>query len=138
MATRALTDRAIKALKPAPTMQPYDVMDSVVPGFGVRVMGSGQRSFIVRARFPGSRNPTRRALGAYGELTLEKARNMARGWFELLSKGEDPAREEERLRLEADRRRENTFASVIEDYLRLTVIGPDHDNPRQRKGREGR
>ncbi|MBI5119767.1 MAG: DUF4102 domain-containing protein [Rhodospirillales bacterium] len=40
------------------------------------------------ARYPlNPRNPTRRALGDYGALTLEKAREKARGWLELIERG---------------------------------------------------
>ena len=35
-----------------------------------------------------------------------------------------------------NRKQANTFASVVEDYLRLQVIGPDPEKPRQRKGRD--
>ena len=88
------------------------------------------------ARYPGSKNPTRRALGVYGELTLEQARDKARRWLETLRKGIDPAIAEEERRQEAMRQQANTFAAVAEDYLRLQVIGSDPDKPRQRKGRE--
>ena len=55
-----LTDRKLKTLKT--TGERYDVMDADVPGFGVRVSERGQRTFILIARFPGSSNPTRRAV----------------------------------------------------------------------------
>ena len=42
-------------------------------------------------------HPTRRALGAYGAVTLEKARQKARDWLELIEVGKDPEIEEERL-----------------------------------------
>jgi integrase len=88
------------------------------------------------ARFPGSHNPTRRALGTYGELTLEQAREKARRWLELIGKGIDPANAEEEARQAALRLQANTFAAVAEDYLRLQVIGPDPERPRQRKAKE--
>ena len=37
---RALNDRLLKSLKPAPAGKTYDVMDTIVPGFGVRVSGN--------------------------------------------------------------------------------------------------
>ena len=92
-------------------------------------MGSGQRSFILRARFPGSRNPTRRAIATHGELTLEKARDKARRWIELLSQGKDPA-------LEIICEGENTFGSAVEDYIRLVVVGTDPENPKQLRGKK--
>ena len=60
---RALSDRALKALKPAPKGKTLDHMDSIVPGFGVRVSETGRRTFVLVARFPGSPHPTRRSLG---------------------------------------------------------------------------
>jgi hypothetical protein len=52
----------------------------------------------------GSPNPTRRALGGYGELTLEEARDKAREWRRLISRGIDPKIQEERDRQAAIRR----------------------------------
>jgi integrase len=83
-------------------------------------------------RFPGSKNPTRRALGVYGELSLEQARAKARTWLELIRKGADPAVAEAEQRRAAIRLQENTFSAVVEDYLRLQVVGVDPDRPRQR------
>jgi len=83
MPRKRLTDRSLKALKP--TKKRYDVMDTDVPGFGVRVTERGQRTFILIARYPGSSNPTRRAVGEYPALRLEKARERARHWRDLVS-----------------------------------------------------
>ncbi|HEY5129860.1 MAG TPA: hypothetical protein VIJ35_21675, partial [Bradyrhizobium sp.] len=55
---KALNDRGLKALKPAPKGETYDVADSIVPGFGVRVSETGRKTFILIARYPGSGNPT--------------------------------------------------------------------------------
>jgi len=131
-----LTDRTLKAMKPAQLGKTYDVTDTQVPGLAVRVLPSGQRTFVFVGRFPGKTNPTRRRLGTYSALTLEKAREKARRWSELIAKGIDPASEEERQKLQEQRRRANTFAAVAEDYIRLVVIGPDPKNPRQRRGRQ--
>ena len=83
-----LTDRKLQSLKPK--RQRYDLMDTDVPGFGVRVSEKGQRTFILIARYPGSSNPTRRALGKYPAISLEKARRRARDWRDLVEKGVDP------------------------------------------------
>jgi Arm DNA-binding domain len=142
---RTLNDRTLKALKPGQKGKTYDVMDTIVPGFGVRVSETGRRTFILVARFPskfrrntkpGTRTPTRRALGEYGELTLEKARAKARDWLELIRKGIDPRAEIERQQVEQQRRRTNSFRAVAEEFIRLAVIGPDSEKPRQRKGHE--
>src|SRR5262245_4330033 len=104
-------------------------MDALVPGFGVRVTDSGQRTFVLVARFPGSANPTRRAIALYGALTLEKARQKARDWLELLHQGVDPREEEERHRAAELRKRKNTFAAVAEDFIQDKLPG-------ERKGLE--
>jgi hypothetical protein len=87
----ALTDRAIKAMRPSG--KAYDVHDALVPGLTLNVLPSGLKRFVLLRRFPGSTNPTRRALGSYGELTLEAARSKARKWLELIARGIDPAEE---------------------------------------------
>jgi integrase len=140
MIKKALTDRKVQSLKPdatiADTLGHHDTWDAVVPGLGVRTSRTGRRTFVLMARFPGSKNPTRRALGVYGELTLEQARAKARTWLELIRKGVDPAVAEAEQRRAAIRLQQNTFASVAEDYLRLHVIGLDPDRPRQRRALE--
>ena len=83
----ALTDRAIKAMRKS--ARAYDVHDAVVPGLSLNVLPSGLKRFVVLTRFPGAKHPTRRALGAYGALTLEKARTTARQWLELIGRGID-------------------------------------------------
>ena len=119
MARNRLTDRKLAALKPEGKR--YDVMDTDVPGFGVRVSETGQRTFVLIARYPGSSNPTRRALGEYPALSLEQARERARGWRELIRKGIDPKAEVERLRREELRMQQTTFGAVAEDYIALRV-----------------
>jgi Arm DNA-binding domain len=126
---KALTDRALKAFKPAPEGKRQDHMDSVVPGFGVRVTEKGQRTFILLTRYPGAKNPTRRAIGEVGAITLEKAREKARHWLELVQQGKDPAAEEERQRLAERQRRADTFAAVAEDFIAEKLSG-------ERKGKE--
>jgi integrase len=131
MPKRTLTDRGIRSLKPAEPGQRYEVMDAIVPGLGIRVTDKGTKTFILVARFPGTlvnpktglRNPTRRALGEFGELALEQGRAMARAWLALIAKGIDPQEEEERQRLAEQRKRANSFASVAEDFIRDKLPG---------------
>lgn len=74
---KRLTSRTIETLKPASTGRRL-VMDTDVPGFGVKVTEKGSRSFILLTRFPGFKNPTPRQLGMCGVMTLEQARQRAR------------------------------------------------------------
>jgi integrase len=117
MPKRVLTDRALKALKPAKAGQRYVKHDGIVPGLVVRVTDKGSKTFALVARFPGSTNPTRRAIGEYGAITLEDARTEARKWHQLLQQGLDPRREIDRRKLAESRRQKNSFASVAEDYF---------------------
>lgn len=118
MAARTvLTDRKVQSLKAARKGTRYQVMDALVPGFGVRVTDAGIRSFILQSRFPGSVNPVRREIGRVGAVTLEAARDKAREWKALIRAGQDPAIVEERRRLAAALARERTFKAVAEDYF---------------------
>jgi len=106
--------RTLNALKSKPA---GDYMDKSIPGFGVRVSPEGRRTFILIGRYGGSKNPTRRALGVYDAMTVKAARAKARDWIEKLKRGDDPARVEEQERLEALRKRANSFAAVVEDFI---------------------
>jgi integrase len=118
---KVLTDRALKALKPAKPQSRYEVGDAVVPGLAVRVTPTGQRTFVLITRYPGSLNPTRRAIGEYGVITLDQARAEARKWLGLLKHGKDPRAELARARRAELRKQENTFAAAAEEYLRRHV-----------------
>jgi integrase len=123
---RVLNDRLLRSLLPKPGKSRGNtgpvIMDTIVPGLGVRVL-RGQVTFVLVKRFPGSRNPTRRALGTYGELTLEQARDKARAWLDLLRRGIDPQINEERQRKAALRQQRNSFAAVAEDFIRDKLPG---------------
>ena len=92
-----LTDRKLQSLKPAKKDQRYEVMDTDLSGFGVRVTDKGKRTFFLLARYPGSDNPTRRAVGEYPTDTLAEAHQRARTWREWIRAGKDPKDEEEAL-----------------------------------------
>lgn len=139
MTKRNLTDRTVKALKADKPGQLSDIWDKTVSGFGVRVSGeSGRKTFILMARYPGGRNPTRRAIGVYSEISLADARAKAKRWKEQIAAGIDPAEAEEAERQAKLQRRANTLAAAVEEYLRLHVIGPDPSKIKQRNGREVR
>jgi integrase len=116
-AKRRLTYRTLEAMKPAAKGKRYDVSDAEVPGLLVRVTESGVRTFVLSARFPGSKWSTRRALGIYPDLTLEKAREKAREWRQMIRTGIDPAVAEEEARQTVLRRQANTFAIVAEEFI---------------------
>ena len=134
-----LTDRLLKSLKAEP--KPYEVMDSQVGGLGVRVMPTGVKTFVLRRRYPGSKQPARRSLGAYGDMSLAQAREKAREWNALVKKGIDPAFEEKRQRrtaIEAEKQRQaSTFGAAFQAYLERKASklksGPDIEREMRRE-----
>jgi integrase len=126
---KTLTPTKISGLKPAPDGRRYQVMDAEVSGFGVRVTDTGHRTFILRTRYPGSRSPSRREIGACDVMTLADAREKARKWRSLVRQGVDPAAEEEKQRQEAIRKKAVTFCAVAGDFIRQKL-------PSERKGKD--
>jgi integrase len=113
-----LTDRFIKSRKKAATGKRNDYHDALVPGLALRVTDRGHKSFVLLTRYPSSpEHPTRRSLGDVGAITLEQARQKARGWIELIGRGIDPRIEEARQRAAAQRRQLNSFAAVAAEFL---------------------
>ena len=109
---KTLTDRALRSIE-------EDTTDAVVPGLGVRVSpDTGRKTFILTARYPGSKHPARRSIGVYGDITLEQARAKARQWRELIRQGKDPAIEAERQKAAEVRKQAITFGAVVEDWKR--------------------
>src|SRR5262249_47788650 len=129
MARRTLTDRFIKALKPAKPGKRPAFFDAIVPGLAVRVTEAGVKSFALVTRYPGHEHPAPRTIGRYGEVSLEQARNTAREWLQLVARGIDPAVEIERQRLAEQRKHAASFAAVVEDFTRDKLSG-------ERKGAE--
>jgi hypothetical protein len=88
---RILTDRFINSRKNASPGRRDDYPDVIVPGLGLRVTDRGHKSFVLVTRYPSNpAHPTRRALGEVGAISLEQARQKARGWLELIGRGIDP------------------------------------------------
>lgn len=86
MGTHALTDRKLKSLKPATDGRPYDVKDTEVRGLRIRVM-TNTKTFVLLARFPGNKQPTRQSLGTYGEHSRLNKRAKKRALGAISSKG---------------------------------------------------
>jgi integrase len=110
-----------------------DVPDSgrgAVAGLRLRVTSGGAKTWVLLARFPGGKrngkhNPTRRAIGSWPAVTLAEARETASSWNILITKGIDPKTqseveqaEREKKALDQARLRDNTFASMAEEFIR--------------------
>lgn len=82
-----LTKRTVDAIEPQPTE--FFVWDESIPGFGLRVMPSGRKSFVVQYR--AGRRPRRMSLGPSTVLTCDQARTRAITIIAAVKNGEDPA-----------------------------------------------
>jgi integrase len=113
-----LTDRFIASRKDAPGGKRSDYHDSLVPGLALRVTDKGHKSFVLHGRFPLSPDTfTRRQLGSYPGLSLDDAREKAREWQRLMSRGIDPKVEEARLVALESQKHRGTFEAIAQDYL---------------------
>ena len=82
-----LTKRTVDAIEPQATE--FFIWDESIPGFGLRVMPSGRKSFVVQYR--AGRRPRRRSLGPSTVLTCDQARTRAITNIAAVKNGEDPA-----------------------------------------------
>jgi len=70
----------------------YELRDTVVPGFLLKVTRAGRKIFMVQYRTnAGERRKP--AIGRFGELTVEQARAIAQDWLADVRKGKDPSAE---------------------------------------------
>ncbi|MDN2584316.1 site-specific integrase [Aquibium sp. ELW1220] len=85
--------RITKRLVDATETQPaeYFVWDSEIPGFGLRVLPSGRRGYVVQYR--AGRRSRRISLGPSTVLTCDQARNRAIAIVAAARNGQDPAAE---------------------------------------------
>lgn len=84
-----LTKRSVEAAKPAD--RDVFVWDDSLPGFGLRVLPSGKRGYLIQYRAKGR---TRRlALGLHGVLTPEQSRRRAADLLSDVRRGADPSAE---------------------------------------------
>jgi len=104
--------RAVDALEPRE--RPYIVFDGQLPGFGVRVMPSGLKTFILDYRpGAGGRSVAKRrlTLGRYGPMSAEQARKAALDAMAHIRLGADPHGDKTRQRAAL------TVAGLVEAFL---------------------
>ena len=83
----ALTDRSLKAMKPAPDGSRQTVWDAMMPGLCVRVSGKAPRTSTWSAAALAATSPTWTMLGGYPVMTLAEARAAAREALVALAAG---------------------------------------------------
>lgn len=103
-----ITKRLVDATKPAPSGR-VKVYDETLAGFGFIVQPTGKKSFFIE--YGPSTKRQRMTLGAYGPLTAEAARELARVKLGEVAKGADPLAEK------AARRAMPTFGGWCDEYL---------------------
>ena len=110
-----LTKRAVDALAPPEKGQTF-LWDSELRGFGVRVIPSGLKAFILQYRNAEGRS-RRIVVGRYGVLTVEQARDQAKIKLGAVAGGADPAEEN------ANSRESVTVAELCDWYLAEAKAG---------------
>ena len=108
MPTAKLTKRVVTEAKPSERR--YELWDSEIKGFGLRVSPGGRKVYILKYRTVDGtqRKPV---IGTHGALTLEQARKQANEMLAVVRSGGDPSRNR------MDARKAPTVADVCEKYL---------------------
>lgn len=84
-----LTKRFVESVKPQ--AKDYFVFDAGLPGFGLRVLPGGRRTYMVQYRAGGR---TRRVnIGRHGTVTPDEAKKKAKELLGMVAKGDNPAEE---------------------------------------------
>jgi integrase len=116
-----LTDRALRALKPAPHGKRVVIWDAALPSFGVRVTDTGRVSFFVMRRTSGDPKPVRVVLGSYPATSLSEARERAREALSQLSAGVHPLRQKAAQRAAEARLALCSVEAVAEDFIQRHI-----------------
>jgi integrase len=111
-----LTKRSVDALERPEKGKQVFLWDSELRGFGVRVLPSGLKTFVLQYRNTADKE-RRIKLGRYGIMTVEQAREDAKVKLGAIAKGEDPAEEPK------EARPQTTVAEVCDWYLREAEAG---------------
>jgi integrase len=114
-----LTKRFVESVKPAETDQV--IFDDEIPGFGLRVLPSGVRSYLVQYRNRQGRS-RRLTIGKHGKVTAAGARKDAQRIFDAVRGGADPVAE----------RRAYIDAPTVNDLLDRYIA--EHVEKRNRPG----
>ena len=89
MGSQRFTDASIRALKPDPNRDRYEIQDAATPGLRLRVSRGGTKTWVYVYRLSGRLR--RMTLGQYPALSLAKARAEATSGKVARDDGQDPA-----------------------------------------------
>jgi integrase len=114
MPREKITKRAVDALSWTPPGPPQQFLwDTALRGFGVYVLASGQKTYVVQFRRNG--RSQRVKIGAHGPVTPEQARDEAKRILGRVAHGADPNAEKR------ERRAARTVNDVADEFLREHV-----------------
>ncbi|SKA36222.1 Site-specific recombinase XerD [Enhydrobacter aerosaccus] len=88
MSKLKLTKMVVDAAQPQ--QRDYELRDTVIPGFLLKVTPAGRKVFMV-AYVANNGQRRKPAIGRFGEITVEQARNIAQDWLADVRKGKDPS-----------------------------------------------
>ena len=114
-----LTKRTIEALDVRES--DYFVWDSELPGFGVRVLPSGRKKFVLQYRY--GKISRRMGIGQFGAITVDQARGLALQGLAKLRQNIDPLAEvrERRTAITVKELSERFDAEHIAVHLKATT-----------------
>ncbi|KMO31317.1 hypothetical protein VQ03_27385 [Methylobacterium tarhaniae] len=113
---KALTVRAIEALKPGPGRA--EIPDGLIAGLYLVVQPTGRKSWAVRYRSAG--RTRKHTIGAYPGIDLSNARELARRALVAVASGRDPGAEKAEARRSgeaAQRAERDRFERAAESYI---------------------
>ncbi|MGE5534230.1 MAG: integrase arm-type DNA-binding domain-containing protein, partial [Acidobacteriota bacterium] len=110
----------------APATGRVEIRDSLSPLI-LRITHNGRRSFIVRVRIKGNRQPVRLTFDSPAHLSvLEAARAWAVNTVSMCRRGEDPrslrTETDAEQKAEAERRERNRFGAVADAFLEKYAV----------------
>jgi integrase len=108
-----LTQANVAKIKPEPGKFEVRVFDDDLPGFGVRVLSSGKKSWLIQYRIKG--RSTTSTLGRFEKMPAGTARDLAKRKLAQAELGIDPGKEKQEDRYKAA----ETFQKIAERYLRF-------------------
>ncbi|MGV6876066.1 tyrosine-type recombinase/integrase [Pseudochelatococcus sp. B33] len=111
-----LTKRALEAMSPPEKGKQVLLWDSELRGFGVRMLPSGLRTFVLNYRNAADKE-RRINLGRFGVMTVEQAREKAKIKLGAIAAGEDPADTDD------DPQQQVTVADLCDWYLTEAEAG---------------
>jgi integrase len=109
---KKLTKKTVDALGPAKA--PYEVRDSELKGFLLRIEPGGTRSWFFEYRLSGRRN--RLLLGRYNGLSADGARDLAKIAAGDVAKGIDLQERKKAQRAAVERAKHSTLEAFLERY----------------------